>query len=359
MELIREELVKIRKALMTGVGYMIPFVVFGGILIALTIAISGIEPEVGAVVSNPILKRLLDIGVLSMGYFVPILAAFIAFGLADRAGIMPGFIGGALASLAGTGFLGGLVAGILAGYVVNLIKRIPLPIALKALMPIFLIPIIGGLTVALIMEFLVIVPLTAFNVAMTSFLANMSGGNAILLAAILGLMTAFDMGGPVNVVACLFAWSFFPENIYNLAGPVAVAICTPPLGMGLATLLNKKKYDEEEREAGKAAIAMGLIGISEGAIPFAAKDPLRVLPSICVGGIAGAIVAMIANVSCYAPHGGVIVTMVVDKKIPYLLAIIVGSFVTAAMVNFLKKDIVSDSENIDLTESEVKYKEAN
>ena len=340
MDNLKEELANTKKALMTGVGYMIPFVVLGGILIALTIAFSGITPEKGAVITNPILSRLNAIGALSMGYMIPILAAFIAFGLADRGGIMPGFIGGAIATQAGTGFIGGLVAGLLAGYVVNLIKKIPLPISLKALMPIFIIPLLGGLTVALIMEYMICIPLTSFNEIMTSSLANMRGANSIILAAILGLMTAFDMGGPVNVVACLFAWSFFAEGIYTLAGPVAVAICTPPLGMGLATLLSKKKYNDEDREAGKAAIAMGMIGISEGAIPFAAKDPIRVLPSICVGGIVGGIVAMLAEVSVYAPHGGPIVMLVADKKLLYLMAIVVGTLVTALMVNFLKKDIV-------------------
>lgn len=344
MESIKEELKNIRKALMTGVGYMIPFVVFGGILIALTIAFSGITPGEGAVITNPMLKRLFDFGVLSMGYMVPILAAFIAFGLADRAGIMPGFIGGAIAAQAGTGFLGALVAGILAGYIVNLIKKIPLPTPLKSLMPIFIIPLVGGVIVALIMEYVICAPLSSFNGVMTTFLSNMQGGNIILLAAILGFMTAFDMGGPVNVVACLFAWSFFPENIYTLAGPVAVAICTPPLGMGLATLLAKKKYTEEDREAGKAAIAMGMIGISEGAIPFAAKDPIRVLPSICVGGMVGAIIAMLAKVSVYAPHGGPIVMLVADKKLYFIIAIVIGSLVTALMVNLLKKDVLESEE---------------
>lgn len=344
MKILKEEFINIRKALMTGVGYMIPFVVFGGILIALTIALSGIKPELGAVVTHPVLKRLFDFGVLSMGYMVPILAAFIAFGLADRPGIMPGFIGGAIAAQAGTGFIGALAAGIIAGYIVKLIKKLPLPMAIRSLMPIFIIPLVGGLSVALIMEYIIVIPLTSFNAVLTTFLAGMQGGNAILLAVILGLMTAFDMGGPINVVACLFAWSFFGDNIYTLAGPVAVAICTPPLGMGLATLLKKKKYTQEDREAGKAAIAMGMIGISEGAIPFAAKDPLRVLPSICVGGMVGAVIAMVAKVSCYAPHGGPIVLFVVNNKLFYIIAIIVGALVTALMVNFLKKDIVEEEQ---------------
>lgn len=342
MNRIKEEIVNIRKALMTGVGYMIPFVVFGGILIALTIAMSGITKGQGIVITNPILSRINELGTLSMSYMVPILAAFIAFGLADRGGIMPGFIGGAIAVQAGTGFIGGLVAGILAGYVVNGIKKIPIHYSVKSLMPIFIIPLIGGLIVALIMEYVVCAPLTVFNQVLTNFLAGMQGGSAILLAAILGIMTAFDMGGPVNVVACLFAWSFFGEGIYTLAGPVAVGICVPPLGMGLATLLSKKKYTNEDREAGKAALAMGMIGISEGAIPFAAKDPLRVIFSICVGSAVGSIIAMIAKVECYAPHGGPIVALVVENKLWYIISIIVGALVTALLVNFLKRDLTEE-----------------
>ncbi|WP_312502065.1 PTS fructose transporter subunit IIC [Lacrimispora sp.] len=338
MEFVREEVIRVKKALMTGVGYMIPFVVFGGILIALTIAFSKIGED-GINITNPLLARLNELGSLSMSYMVPVLGAFIAFGIADRAGIMPGFIGSAIAAEAGTGFLGALVAGILAGYIVNLIKKIPLPVMLKSLMPIFIIPLLGGLAVALLMEYVICAPLTSFNQVMTDFLTGMRGSNIVVLGAILGFMTALDLGGPVNVVACLFAWAMFDAGIYTLAGPVAVGICTPPLGMGLATLLSKKKYDNEDREAGKAALAMGMIGISEGAIPFAAKDPLRVIPANCIGGMVGGIIAMVLGVSCYAPHGGPIVTMVVDKKIPYLIAILAGALVTAVIANTLKKEV--------------------
>ena len=347
MGVLKTEFDNIKKAMMTGVGYMIPFVVFGGILIALTIAFSGIVPEEGIVITNPILSRLNEFGGLAMGYMVPILGVYIAFGLADRAGIMPGFLGGAIAAEAGTGFIGGLVAGILAGYIVRLIKKIPMPASLRALMPIFIIPLLGGLSVVFIMEYAVCTPLTALNGALTDFLVSMQGGNAILLAAVLGFMTAFDMGGPVNVVACLFAWGFFADGIYTLAGPVAVGICTPPLGMGLATLLSRKKYSKEDQEAGKAALVMGMIGISEGAIPFAAKDPIRVIPANCIGGMVGGIVAAVLNVSCYAPHGGPIVTLVVDKKLSFIIAIIIGSVVTALIANFLKKNLDESQEVIE------------
>lgn len=341
---MKNEITNIRKALMTGVGYMIPFVVFGGIFIAAAIAFSGVQAGEGVVITSPFLQTLMDFGAASMGFMIPILAAFIAFGLADRGGIMPGMLGGSIAVSSGAGFLGGIIAGILAGYVVNYIKKIPVPASIRALMPIFIIPLIGGLVVALVMHFVIAAPISGLNATLTAFLSSLQGGNAIVLAIVLGVMTAFDMGGPVNVVACLFAWSLFSEGIYTLAGPVAVGICTPPLGMGLATLLSKKKYTEEDREAGKAALAMGMIGISEGAIPFAAKDPLRVLPSICVGGAVGAVIAMMTGVATYAPHGGPIVIFVTENKLWYIIAIAVGSLVTALMVNALKKDIVEEVE---------------
>lgn len=339
MTLVKTELNRIKQALLTGVSYMIPFVVLGGILIAISIAMSGVKAGDGAVVTNPFLEELMTIGGTAFGYMVPILAGFIAFALADRSGICPGMVGGAIAVATQSGFLGGIVAGLLAGYIVMYIKTWKLPNSLKALMPIFIIPIIGGLTVALIMTYVVATPFSALYALLNDWLGAMGTGNAIVLAIILGVMAAFDMGGPVNVIACMFAWALYAEGNYSLGGPIAVAICTPPLGMGLATLLSRKKYDEDDRDAGKAALAMGCIGISEGAIPFAAKDPLRVIPSICVGGAVGAVVATIFKVGCYAPHGGPIVAMVTTNALLFLISIAAGSLVTALMVNALKKNV--------------------
>lgn len=335
MNIVKREINRIKESLMTGVGYMIPFVVFGGICIATSIALSDMSTK-GVNITNPFLKMLNNFGSQSMGMMVPILAAFVAYGFADRAGIMPGFLGGLIAVKGQAGFLGGLIAGILAGYIVMGIKKIHVPATLKALVPIFIIPLLGGLTVAVIMQYIVIAPIGGLMKTMTEFLKSMQGGNALLLAAVLGFMTAFDMGGPVNVVACLFAWSFFADNIYTLSAPVAVAIATPPLGMGLATLLARHSYDAMDRESGKAALVMGMIGISEGAIPFAAKDPLRVIPANCIGGMVGAVIAMAAGVDEYAPHGGPIVTFVSTNKLMYLLALAVGALVTALVANFLK-----------------------
>lgn len=351
MSLIKQELNRIKEALMTGVGYMIPFVVFGGICIALSIAFSDMSSK-GVNITNPILKVINTFGTQSMGMMIPILAAFTAFGFADRAAIMPGFLGGLIAVNGEAGFLGGLIAGILAGYIVMAIKKIPIPATVRALVPIFVAPLVGGLSVAVIMQYIVVAPISGLMKTLTLFLQNMQGGNAILLAAILGIMTAFDMGGPVNVVACLFAWSFFSDNIYTLSAPVAVAIATPPLGMGLATLLAKNRYDSIDRESGKAALVMGMIGISEGAIPFAAKDPLRVIPANCLGGAVGAMIAMAAGVNEYAPHGGPIVTLVATHKLWYLLAIIVGATVTAITANFLKFGFNNKKKKINTTNTD-------
>ena len=339
MVALNREITRIKKALLTGVGYMIPFVVLGGILIALSIALSGVKADEGAVITNPFLEQLLGIGETSFNYMIPILAGFIAFGMAERAGICPGMVAGALAVATESGFLGAILGGIIAGYLVMFIRTWKIPRNLKALTPIFIIPLCAGITVALIMVYIIAPPMAALYGFLNNWLANMSTGNAIILAIILGVMTAFDMGGPVNVIACLFAWGLYSEGNYLLGGPVAVAICTPPLGMGLATFLSKKKYDEDDREAGKAALAMGLIGISEGAIPFAAKDPLRVLPAICIGGAVGSVAARLLEISCYAPHGGPIVTLVTDKPFLYLICIIFGSVVTALLVNAFKKKV--------------------
>lgn len=336
MKICKREINRIKGALMTGVGYMIPFVIFGGIYIALATALS--TSKNGINITNPILKTLNSFGTISMSFMVPILAAFIAYGFADRGAIMPGFLGGYIATKSGAGFLGGMIAGILAGYLVMWTVKLckPIPASLKALVPIFILPLVDGLIVVLVMKYIIVAPVAGLMSAMTVFLKSMSSGSVILLAAILGFMTAFDMGGPVNVVACLFAWGYFQQGIYTLAAPVAVAICTPPLGMGLATLFAPKLWTKTQKSAGKAALLMGFIGISEGAIPFAAEDPVRAIPANCIGGIVGAIIAMLAGCKEYAPQGGIIVTPVATNKIMFLIAIVVGSIITALCMNLFK-----------------------
>jgi fructose PTS system EIIBC or EIIC component len=338
-----EELQRVRQYLMTGVSYMIPVVVIGGVLIALSIALSGVEAGKGAVVTLPVFKNMLDIGVAAFSIMVPVLAGFIAYAIADRPGLAPGLVGGVLAMNMKAGFLGGIIAGFIAGYVARWVKSWPVHPSLKPIMPIFVIPLVSALLVGGLMIYVIGTPIAGLMEVMTAGLQAMSTGSSVVLALIMGAMIAFDMGGPVNKVAFLFGAAMIGEGIYTIMGPVAVAICIPPLGMGLATLLAPNKYSEMEREAGYGAIAMGLIGITEGAIPFAAADPLRVIPSIMTGSAVGAAVAAIFGVGDHAPHGGPIVLPVVDNKIMFIVAILIGIAVTALLVNMLKKPVDADT----------------
>ncbi|WP_291256290.1 fructose-specific PTS transporter subunit EIIC [Fusobacterium sp.] len=323
------------KHLMNGVSNMLPLVVCGGVLIALSIALSGIKAGAGADVTNPFLKSMLDLGVTAFGLMIPVLSGYIAMSIADRPGLAPGLVGGALANTAGAGFLGGMVAGFAAGYIAKWVKNWNVPAGLRPIMPIFVIPLVSTGLVGILMYF-ISSPISGFMNALTNVLKGMQAGS-IFLALILGLMISFDMGGPINKVAFLFGSAMITQGVPEVMGPIAVAICIPPIGMGLATMIGGKNFEISEREAGKAAFAMGLIGITEGAIPFAAADPLRVIPSIMTGSAIGAVIAAIGKVTDHAPHGGPIVLPVVDNKLMFIIAIVVGSLITAIMVNILKK----------------------
>lgn len=341
---MKDELKRIREYLMTGVSYMIPIVVIGGVLIAFSIALSGVQPGKGAVVTNPILKNMMDVGSAAFSMMVPVLAGFIAYAIADRPGIAPGLVGGVLSNNIKAGFLGGIVAGFIAGYVARWIKSWKVNKNLKPIMPIFVIPILSSLIVGALMIYVLGNPISSLMTSMTNGLKSMSSGNSILLAILMAAMIAFDMGGPVNKVAFMFGAAMIGEGIYTVMGPVAAAICIPPLGMGVATLLAPSKYTRTEKDAGKGALAMGLIGITEGAIPFAAADPLRVIPSIMTGSAVGGAIAAIGKVGDHAPHGGPIVLPVVDNRIWFIIAVIAGITVTSVMVNALKKPVSEEME---------------
>lgn len=341
---MKDELKRIREYLMTGVSYMIPIVVIGGVLIAFSIALSGVQPGKGAVVTNPILKNMMDVGSAAFSMMVPVLAGFIAYAIADRPGIAPGLVGGVLSNNIKAGFLGGIVAGFIAGYAARWIKSWKVNKNLKPIMPIFVIPILSSLIVGALMIYVLGNPISSLMTSMTNGLKSMSSGNSILLAILMAAMIAFDMGGPVNKVAFMFGAAMIGEGIYTVMGPVAAAICIPPLGMGVATLLAPNKYTRTEKDAGKGALAMGLIGITEGAIPFAAADPLRVIPSIMIGSAVGGAIAAIGKVGDHAPHGGPIVLPVVDNRIWFIIAVIAGITVTSVMVNALKKPVSEEME---------------
>lgn len=336
-----------RQHLMSGVSYMIPFVVAGGVLLALSVLLYGsaaVPPKGTA------LNDLFNIGAAGLGLMVPILAGFIAFSMADRPGIAPGAIGGYLANQIGAGFLGGIIAGILAGIIVYYLKKIKVPSIMRSVMPIFVIPLVGTFVVGGLMVWVIGTPVAAIMTGMKAWLQGLGTGNLVVLGIVLGAMIAFDMGGPINKVAYGFGVAMVGtiDPATGMATPIAlkimaaigVAICTPPIGMGIATFLAPKKYTLEEREAGKAGILMGLIGITEGAIPFAAADPFRVIPSIVVGSASGAVTAMILGAGNPAPWGGWIVLPVASNKFSYIIATLVGVAVTAILVNLFKKPVV-------------------
>ncbi|WP_236631977.1 fructose-specific PTS transporter subunit EIIC [Endozoicomonas montiporae] len=310
---------------------MIPFIVAGGVLLSLAVMLNGeaARPESG------FLKDLWNMGAAGFTLFIPVLGGYIAWSIASRPGLAPGMIGAWLAESYGGGFLGAIIVGFIAGYLVNLLKRIPLPGAMKPMGAIFIYPLLGTFLTSGIVIWFIGYPIAHLMTSLNEWLYSLQGASKIVLGATLGAMTAFDMGGPVNKVATLFAQTQVKDHPY-LMGGVGVAICTPPLGMWLATILSPQKYSGEERQAGKAALMMGMIGISEGAIPFAVADPFRVLPAIVLGGVTGNIIAFSAGVLNNAPWGGWIVLPVVEGRFWYVFATLMGMLVTAFAANLLK-----------------------
>ena len=339
----------IYRHLMSGVSYMVPFVVVGGLLIAIALTLGGEATPQGIIIpEGTIWASINDIGGAALTFMVPILSGFIAYSIADRPGLVPGIIGGYIAangsfygSEAGAGFLGGIITGFLAGYIALSLKKLKVPKAMQSVMPIIFIPILSSLAVGLLFILVIGRPVASFFVMLTTWLAGMQGSSEIILAMILGAMIAVDMGGPFNKVAFLFGSGLIAEGNYEVMGPIAVAICIPPIALGLSALIMRDKFTLGEKETGKASFTMGLFGITEGAIPFATQDPLRVIPSIVVGSMAGAVIAAIGNVGDRVAHGGPIVALLgaVDNILMFFVAIIVGVGVTMLMLKLLKKNI--------------------
>ena len=342
-----QDMKKTKQYLLSGVSYAIPFVACGGILIAIAIMFAPMGAGGPDFTHSPYLKKIMDICVASFTLLVPILSGYIAYGMADRPGLVPGMVGGWIATHLGTtlvdgvqkevsaGFLGGIVAGLLAGLIVMRLKKIKPPVYLRPVMPILVIPVIGSLLVGGTM-FLVGIPISEVMTALSGGLKAMGDGNKVVLALVLGAMIAFDMGGPVNKVAFFFSAAMIEKGVCEPMGACAAAICIPPLGLGLATIIGKKLWSEQERDSGYAALAMGSIGITEGAIPFAAADPVRVIPVIMCGSMVGAVIAMLGGAANHAPHGGLIVLPVVDHKIMYVVGILAGVTTVALGINALR-----------------------
>lgn len=329
------------KHLMTGVSYMIPFVVAGGILIALGFAFGGIY-----VFKTPgtFAETLFSCGKVAMGLMLPVLAAFISYSISDRPGLVPGMVGGLIASNTGSGFLGAMFAGFAAGYLVLAIKKyIKLPKSMQGLMPVLIIPLISSAIIGLVMVFIIGKPVTALNTVVSAWLTSLTGSSAVILGIILGCMMAFDMGGPINKAAYTFATATIAAGQSSaIMAAVMVAGMTPPLGLALSTVIAKNKYTVAEREAGKSNWVLGLSFITEGAIPFAVADPLRVIPSLMAGSAVAGGLSMAFGCKLVVPHGGVWVLPipnVVTNLIPYVIALIAGTVVTSLVVTALKKPI--------------------
>ncbi|MGG4265288.1 PTS fructose transporter subunit IIABC [Peribacillus simplex] len=332
----------IYKHLMNGVSNMLPFVVGGGILIALSFFFGIDAADPAKPDYNPIAKALSDIGGGKSGAFfllVPVLAGFIASSIADRPGFAPGMVGGLLAAQAHAGFLGGLIAGFLAGYVVLLLKKLfsKLPQNFEGIKPVLLYPVFGMLITGLIMIFVINEPVTAVNIGLTNWLQGLSGTNAILLGMILGGMMAVDMGGPLNKAAFTFGIAAIEAQSFGPHAAVMAGGMVPPLGIAFATTFFKSKFSEMERKSGFTNYFMGASFITEGAIPFAAADPLRVIASSVVGAATAGALSMAFAVTLPAPHGGIFVIPLVNHPFLYLLAILIGSLITALMLGFWKK----------------------
>ncbi len=327
------------KHLMTGVSYMLPFVVAGGLLIALAFALGGIYVYDDAH-AGTLGQALFTIGKQAFSLMVPILAGFIAYSIADRPGIAPGAVGGVIAGTIGAGFLGGIVAGFLAGYVVLYLNRyIKLGRNLDGLKPVLILPLLGSAIVGLLMIYVLGEPVAAALAWLTDFLKGMQGANAIALGAIIGMMMAFDMGGPVNKAAYTFATGLIASQLYEPMAAAMVAGMTPPLGLALATKLFADRFTADEHEAGNAAAVLGISFITEGAIPFAAKDPLRVIPSLMAGSAVAGMISMAVGSQLRVPHGGIFVLPIpnaVTNLGGYIVAMIAGTVVTAVLLRVLK-----------------------
>ncbi len=338
---------RLRKWLMTGVSYMVPFVAAGGLLIALAFAIGGYginkAPSVAEhfvwTESTSWAALLFQIGSVAFGFLVPVLAGFIAYGMADRPGLVPGFVGGAIALTVNAGFLGGLIAGLIAGAVVMAVQRVRVAPALRGIMPVVVIPLISSAVVGFLMFLVVGKPIAALQKALTDWLSGLSGANAVILGVILGLMMTFDLGGPLNKVAYAFAVGGLAnpnDGSLKVMAAVMAAGMVPPLAMAVATTVRGRLFTRTERENGKAAWVLGASFITEGAIPFAAADPLRVIPSAMAGGAVTGALSMAFGCTLRAPHGGVFVVPLIGQPLLYLVAVLAGTAVTAALVVLLK-----------------------
>ncbi len=337
--------------LMNGVSHMLPFVVGGGILIAIAFLIDGFSVDMNSLpldqrsnfgTITPLAAWFKSVGGVAFGFMLPVLAGFIAMAIGDRPALAVGFVGGMIASQGKSGFLGALAAGFIAGYVILLLRKAceKLPEALEKIAPVLIYPVVGVLCIGLVMSFVVEPIMGAVNIALNNGLTSMGSSSRLVLGFILAAMMAIDMGGPFNKAAYVFGTAAIASGNYDVMAAVMIGGMTPPCAIALATILFKKKFTKEERESGPTNFIMGLAFITEGAIPFAASDPVHVLPSCVIGsGVAGAL-SMLFNCTLMAPHGGIFVFPVMGNPLPYLLALVVGTAISTILLGVLKKNVV-------------------
>lgn len=338
----------IYKHLMSGVSHMLPFVVGGGILIALAFMLDTFLVDISTVEDmssfgsiTPIASLFMTIGGKAFGFMLPVLAGFIAYSIADRPGLAVGFVGGAIASGGKSGFLGALIAGFLAGYIVLLLKRVfkNLPDSLEGIKPVLLYPLLGIFLIGISTIYIIEPIFGQINTAMTNGLDSLTGTSSILLGLILGGMMAVDLGGPINKAAYVFGTAAIASGNYDIMAAVMVGGMTPPLAIAVATLIFKNKFTKEERKAGPTNFVMGFSFISEGAIPYAAADPLHVLPALIVGSAAAGALSMFFQCTLMAPHGGIFVFPLVGHALLYLLALLIGTAISAVLLGLIKKNV--------------------
>lgn len=341
---------QIYKHLMNGVSHMLPFVVGGGILIAIAFLIDGFSVDLNSLPADQranfgtitqTAAMFKGIGGTAFGFMLPILAGFIAMSIADRPGLAVGFVGGSIAANGTSGFLGALVAGFVAGYIVLLLKKVfsKLPESLDGMKPVLLYPLLGIFLVGVIMQFVVEPPIGALNTAINNGLNGLNGASAVVLGVLLGGMMSVDMGGPVNKAAYVFGTASIAAGNYNIMAAVMIGGMVPPIAIALATIFFKNKFTAEERKAGPTNFIMGLSFITEGAIPFAASDPLHVLPACVVGSAVAGGLSMAFGCTLMAPHGGIFVVPTIGNPLMYLVALVIGSFIACGLLGLLKKKV--------------------
>jgi len=341
---------KVYTQLMNGVSHMLPFVVGGGILIALAFLIDGFSVDIHSLSDEmranfgtitPMAAALKGIGNTAFGFMLPVLAGFIAMSIGDRPALAVGFVGGMIASQGKSGFLGALLAGFIAGYLIVFLRKVfgKLPQSIEKIAPVLLYPLFGILIMGLLMNYVIEPPIGALNTALNTGLTNMSGSSKVLLGMIVGGMMSIDMGGPFNKAAYVFGTASIAAGNYDIMASVMIGGMVPPCAIALATLLFKQKFTKEERESGPVNFIMGLAFITEGAIPFAASDPLHVLPSCIVGAAAAGALSMAFGCTLMAPHGGIFVFPVVEHALMYLVALVIGTIIGAVLLGLLKKKV--------------------